>query len=50
MLAACFTAMAVPIMLRCPPIYDLLGERLHHKSSESERRQLLFALRVSTSE
>ncbi|KJK23041.1 chloride channel protein [Burkholderiaceae bacterium 16] len=31
MLTACFTAMVVPIMLRCPPIYESLGERLPHK-------------------
>ncbi|WP_250466585.1 H(+)/Cl(-) exchange transporter ClcA [Caballeronia sp. GAFFF2] len=27
MLTACFTAMLVPMLLRCPPIYDSLGER-----------------------
>ncbi|TCK43672.1 CIC family chloride channel protein [Paraburkholderia sp. BL8N3] len=32
MLAACFTAMVVPIMLRCPPIYDSLGERQPHRA------------------
>ena len=31
MLTACFTAMVVPIMLRCPPIYESLGERLPQK-------------------
>ncbi len=34
MLTACFTAMVVPIMLHCPPIYDSLGERLPHKASQ----------------
>ncbi len=27
MLAACFTAMTVPALLRCPPVYDPLGAR-----------------------
>lgn len=31
MLTACFTAMLVPILLRCPPIYDSLGERAAQK-------------------
>ncbi|HEY3597537.1 MAG TPA: chloride channel protein, partial [Paraburkholderia sp.] len=30
MLTACFTATIVPIMLRCPPIYESLGERQSH--------------------
>jgi chloride channel protein, CIC family len=32
MLTACFTAMIVPIMLRCPPIYDSLSRRLPNNS------------------
>jgi CIC family chloride channel protein len=35
MLTACFSAMIVPILLRCPPIYDSLGERLPHKSGHA---------------
>ncbi|MGF6754964.1 chloride channel protein [Paraburkholderia sp. GAS334] len=27
MLTACFTAMIVPTLLRCPPIYDSLRDR-----------------------
>jgi chloride channel protein, CIC family len=34
MLTACFTAMIVPIMLGCPPIYDSLARR-HQKSGRS---------------
>jgi CIC family chloride channel protein len=37
MLISCFTAMIVPIMLRCPPIYDSLGERLPHKRRRAEK-------------
>ncbi|WP_180731215.1 H(+)/Cl(-) exchange transporter ClcA [Paraburkholderia sp. PGU19] len=37
MLTACFTAMVVPVMLHCPPIYDSLGERLPHKASQVVR-------------
>lgn len=36
MLTACFGAMIVPIMLRCPPIYDSLGRRLPHKRPDTE--------------
>jgi CIC family chloride channel protein len=32
MLTACFTAMIVPILLRCPPIYDSLSRRLPNNS------------------
>lgn len=37
MLTACFTAMVVPVMLRCPPIYDSLGERLPGKSRHAQK-------------
>jgi CIC family chloride channel protein len=36
MLTACFSAMIVPILLRCPPIYDSLGERLPHKRLDAQ--------------
>jgi chloride channel protein, CIC family len=36
MLAACFTAMIVPIMLGCPPIYDSLARRLPNSGRSTE--------------
>jgi chloride channel protein, CIC family len=36
MLTACFSAMLVPIILRCPPIYDSLGERLARKRPDTQ--------------
>ena len=35
MLASCFTAMAVPTLLRVPPIYDSLKQRLAQRTSSS---------------
>ena len=35
MLASCFTAMAVPTLLRVPPIYDSLKQRLAQRASSS---------------
>jgi chloride channel protein, CIC family len=35
MLASCFTAMAVPTLLRVPPIYDSLKQRLAQRAASS---------------
>jgi chloride channel protein, CIC family len=37
MLAACFTAMIVPIMLGCPPIYDSLARRQSGSGRSAEK-------------
>ncbi|WP_429361999.1 hypothetical protein [Paraburkholderia sp. GAS32] len=37
MLTACFTAMIVPILLRCEPVYDSLGERAAHERQIAEK-------------
>ncbi|MFL9911187.1 H(+)/Cl(-) exchange transporter ClcA [Paraburkholderia sp. RL17-337-BIB-A] len=37
MLAACFAAMIVPTMLHCPPIYDLLHDRMLQKKGDPAR-------------
>jgi CIC family chloride channel protein len=37
MLVACFTAMVVPMMLGCEPIYDSLGKRAGQQARQTHR-------------